>query len=139
VVGATLTASLGVVRPKGWSGHPQKAKKKKKKNQKMGFGLLDWGWSSHPCTDCKRWPKPSLGHKSPKPIFVFFFIIIFLAFWGWPDHPLGHGDGSTTPRPAMRVVGFGQKWGGRTTPFWRHPRFYFLSFFFFFFFYFLFL
>jgi hypothetical protein len=35
----------------------------------------------------------------PKPFFFFF-----LAFWGWPDHPLGHGGGSFTPRP---VVGGG--------------------------------
>jgi hypothetical protein len=40
VNGATPTAGLGVVEPppwpRGWSGHPKKAKKKKKK----GFGIL---------------------------------------------------------------------------------------------------
>ena len=53
---ATPTAGLGVVEPppcpRGWSGHPQKPnkKKRKKKEVKMGFGLLGvasaipYGW-----------------------------------------------------------------------------------------------
>jgi hypothetical protein len=36
-------------------------------------------------------------------LFIYLFIY-FLAFWGWPDHPLGHGGGSTTPRSAVGVA-----------------------------------
>jgi hypothetical protein len=95
---------------------------KKKKKRKMGFGLLGvagppprtWGWIR---------PQPP-----PKGQNLFFF---FLGFWGWSDHPLGHGGGRTTPRPAVGVAPttplakngvaghpiFGQGGG------WSHPRF----------------
>jgi hypothetical protein len=78
---------------------------KKKQNKKWVSGF--WGWSDHPQgpgwlhphTSRRGWPKPATP-KSPKPIFLggFFFFFFFL---GWPDHPLGNGGGSTTPRPAM--------------------------------------
>jgi hypothetical protein len=76
--------------PRGWSGHPQKPQKKKKKNEK--WVLAFWGWPDHP-----QGPGGGFGH----PNFVLFF---WGGFWGWPDHPLGHGGGSTTPRPAVGVA-----------------------------------
>jgi hypothetical protein len=105
VAGATPTAGLGVVEPppwpRGWSGHPQKPKKKKKR--KMGSGLLGvagppprtWGWIRPPQKAGLGWTNPPpgpwgwSGHpQKAKTHFSFFF---FLGFWGWPDHPLGHG------------------------------------------------
>jgi hypothetical protein len=123
VAGATPTAGLGVVEPppwpRGWSGHPQKPKKKKKKKTKNGFWPFGGGRTTPKdlgvdSATPKGWfgvdestPR-SLGvvrppPKGQNPFFVFFFFF-FLGFWGWPDHPLGHGGGSTTPRPAVGVA-----------------------------------
>jgi hypothetical protein len=124
--GQTTPMAKGVVRP------PPKAQKKKKK-RKMGFGLLGGGfvhpkpggWSGHPKPAFwggRIHPQVRTTPKRPKPIFRFFF---FLGFWEWPDHPLGHGGGSTTPRPAVGVA--------PATPFLAksHPRFLSSPFFFF--------
>jgi hypothetical protein len=49
----------------------------------------------------------SLGVVRPPPKGqnpFFFFLFFFLGFWGWLDHPFGHGGGSTTPRPAVGVA-----------------------------------
>jgi hypothetical protein len=91
------------------------------------------------------WPKPpqALGGgpatpKSPKPILTYFSFFFFFGLLVWLDHPLGHGGGSTTPRPPVGVAlatpwkknrvaeppHFGHGGG------WSHPRF--SSFFFFF-------
>jgi hypothetical protein len=109
VAPATPTTGLGVV------GHPQKAKKKKRSS-----GFLGWpdhlqgpgvtsatpipavrGGFGHPHALGVVWPPQKVKKKkkgfgllrvvTPKTFFFFFFF--FLAFWGWPDHPLGHGGG----------------------------------------------
>jgi hypothetical protein len=52
--------------------------------------LGPWGWSGHP-------QKP----KTHFSFILFLFLLLFLAFWGWPDYALSHGGGSTTPKPAI--------------------------------------
>jgi hypothetical protein len=94
----------------GWSGHPERPKKKKK--EKNGFGILGvagpppraWGWLRPPPTTGRwcpkpppttsRWcPKPPPGPRgwsghpqNPKPFFFFF-----LAFRGGRTTPKGLG------------------------------------------------
>jgi hypothetical protein len=111
-VAESTPRSLGVVRPppkgqnpffvyflfnlfifgfRGWPDHPQ--------GPGGGFGhpkLAFWGGQIHPQVLGGGPATP----KRPKPIFRFFFF-----FGVWPDHPLGHGGGSTTPIPAVRVAG----------------------------------
>jgi hypothetical protein len=79
----------------------------------MGLGLL--GVAGPP-----PWPGGGFGHpipavgggsKSPKAFFFFFFLL-----W-WPDHPFGHGGGSTTPRPIVGVAILGQNGSGQAIPF----------------------
>jgi hypothetical protein len=105
VAGATPTTSLGVAQPppwpRGWSGHPQKAKKQKKnKKQKIGFWTFEggpttpkglevasattygWRWSSHP--------------QKPK---TFFFLLL-----GMGVVKTSHGGGSSHPLAKNGVV-----------------------------------
>jgi hypothetical protein len=125
----------------------RKEKRKRKILKKKGLKEIGGGWS-HPTTGLgvvepppwpRGWPKVvaestprSLGvvrppPKSQNPFFLFFF---FLGFWGWPDHPLGHGGGSTTPRPAVGVAP-ATPWPKMGWPGWSHPRFLSTPFFFF--------
>jgi hypothetical protein len=114
----------------GWSGHPERPKKKKK-NVKMGFGL--WGWPDHPLglgggfgtppTGRRGWLRP-LGVVRPPPksqthFFLFFFFFFFWPFgvagpppkaWGGFGHL--HKAVWGWPKPPL-----GQKWGGPATPF----------------------
>jgi hypothetical protein len=104
-------------RTRGWIRPPQKA----------GLGWTNlppgpWGWFGHP--------------QKAKTHFSFFFFFFFLGFWGWPDHPLGHGGGRTTPLANHPQTGRG---GGSSHPLakngvaghpifgqgggWSHPRF----------------
>jgi hypothetical protein len=86
----------------GWSGHPERPKKKKKR--KNGFWPLGvagpppkaWGGFGHPHTAGMGWPKPPpgprgwAGHpKGQNPFFRFFFF--FLAFRGGRTTPKGLG------------------------------------------------
>jgi hypothetical protein len=116
---------LGVVGPPPWppprggpatpkSPPPPPPKKKKTKNGFWPFGGgrttpkglgVDSATPYRPFGVAESTPRP-LGvvrppPKGQNPFLVFFF---FLGFWGWPDHPLGHGGGSTTPRPAVGVA-----------------------------------
>jgi hypothetical protein len=96
VAGATPTAGLGVVEPppwpRGWSGHPQKPKKKKNPNRPFGVA------ESTPRSLGVVRPPP----KGPNPFF--FFGLLGVAGpppwpWGWFDHPqTGRGGGSSHPR-----------------------------------------
>jgi hypothetical protein len=126
---------LGVVRP------PQKAQKKKK-NERMRFGL--WGWPDHPLGPGGgfRHPLPAVGGgfghlhalgggpatpkgQNPFSLFFFFFFWPFGVAgpppkaWGGFGHP--HTADMGWPKPPL-----GQKWGGPATPIY-------LFFFFFFF------
>jgi hypothetical protein len=121
--GRTTPMAKGVVRP------PPKAQKKKKKKQSMGFSLLGvarppplpWGGSTtpRPAVGGGRIHPQALGGvpvtpKRPKHILRFFFFFFFFFFWaGLPNHPLGHGGGSTTRRPAVG--------GGSDHPIWSEP------------------
>jgi hypothetical protein len=82
----------------GWSNHPM-AKgvvRPPPKGQNPFFVFFFWGGSRTTPKDLEvdlSTPNRPFGvaestPKRPKPIFHFFF---FLGFWGWPDHPLGHG------------------------------------------------
>jgi hypothetical protein len=122
VAGATSYGRLVVVEPppwpRGWSDHPQKPKKKKKQNktkkQSMGFGLLGvagpppraWG-GFDPYCHSRPEQVPREHHLVARPVLragAASFFFFFLGFWGWLDHPLGHGGGSTTPRSAVGVA-----------------------------------
>jgi hypothetical protein len=100
----------------GWSGHPERPKKKK--NEKNGFGILR---VAGPPPRAWRWPKPPLrpvggvrshpqalggGPATPKIPNPFFF---FFGLSGWPDHTQRPGVASATP---IRPV-----WGGRPPQF----------------------
>jgi hypothetical protein len=138
----------------GWSGHPERPKKKKK-NEKNGFGILGvagpppraWGWlRSHPLRPVGgvRSHPQALGGgpatpKIPNPFFFFFFFFFFWPFgvagpppkaWGGFGHPHTAGMGwPATPWPKMGWSGHPIFWarGGSS-----HPDF--SPFFFFFFF-----
>jgi hypothetical protein len=112
------TAGLGVVEPppwpKGWSGHPQKPKKKKYgfwpfgsgRTTPKGLGVdsaTPYGRSGGGRTTlmAKGVVRPPPKGRNPYFVFCFFVFLFFLGFWELPDHPFGHGGGSTTPRPAV--------------------------------------
>jgi hypothetical protein len=128
-------ASLEVVKPppwsRGWSGHPQKAKKEKKILGIWGWPRA-WGGFGHPHTSRRGWPKPPSGPwgwsghpQKPKTHSDFFFF----AFWGGQSTPLAIGDlGVAQPPPNWPC----QKWGGPATPFWPRGHSRFSSFFLFF-------
>jgi hypothetical protein len=79
----------GVVKPppgpRGWSGHPQKAHKKKKKKRKMGFGFLG---VAEPPPRALGWLRPP---SKVQNLFFFFCFFFFLAFWGSWTISLGVG------------------------------------------------
>jgi hypothetical protein len=98
----------------GWSGHPERPKKKK--NGKMGFGL--WGWPNHPLgpgggfgtppTGRRGWPKPPpgpsgwSGHpQNPKPIFSFFFFFWPFGVAGPPPKAWGGFGHPAIPPPPL--------------------------------------
>jgi hypothetical protein len=117
----------------GWSGHPERPKKKKGK-WVLAFG---GGFGHHlPVLGGGRSHPQVLGGgpttpKIPNPFFHFFF----WGLLGWSDYPQRPGVALATPiqsvwggRPPL-----GQKWGGPATPI--SPFFFFSSFFFIFFFF----
>jgi hypothetical protein len=77
VASATPTVGLGVVEqppwPRGWSGHPQKAKKEEEEEKRMGFGFLGW----------PNYPQGPGGSHPLRPV------------WGWLQ---ALGGGSTIPK-----------------------------------------
>jgi hypothetical protein len=93
--------------PRGWSSHPHKPKpfflKKKKKFCGIlgvaGPPLWPWGWFGHPGPGVAK-PPHGQGGGPATPISQNLFFKKkkkIVAFWGWPDHPFGHGGGSATP------------------------------------------
>jgi hypothetical protein len=134
----------------GWLRPPQKAPKKKKKTERMCFGL--WGWPDHPLGPGGGFGHPlpvvggGFGHlhalwggpatpKGQNPFFFFFGPFGVAGpptkAWGGFGHP--HTASMGWPKPPL-----GQKWGGLATPFlgrgWLQPPrftfFFLISFFF---------
>jgi hypothetical protein len=113
VVGHPIPAVWGWPKPPqafGWSGHPERPKKKKGKK---------WVWDFGPVGGVRSHPQALGGGSATPKIPNLFFFFFFFCLSGWPDHPQRPGVASTTPirpvwggRPPL-----GQKWGGPATPF----------------------
>jgi hypothetical protein len=76
---------------KGWSDHPQKAKKKKTKNKKKKKGecvLGFWGWFGHP--------------QKPKTFLYLFIIFWHFGVAGPPPQALG--SGLATPKSPKAIL-----------------------------------
>jgi hypothetical protein len=92
--------------PRGWSGHPKRPKKKKK-NERMRFGL--WGWPDHPLG-----PGGGFGHPLP-------------AVGGGFGHLHALGGGPATPKgPKKKKKGKNGFWplgvAGPPPRAWRWPK-----------------